>query len=235
MNAGRKLNYDKTTDNRGVFVTGTNTEVGKTYVSSLLAQALVSRGLRVGVYKPVASGCAFKDGQLHSEDAEQLWVAAGKPLSLIDVTPQRFAAPLAPNVAARNEGRSVDPGLLRTGLEVWNEFDFTIVEGVGGLLSPISDDDLVVDLAADFGLPILVVVANGLGCINHTLLTLKVAQARGLLVAGLVLNSATTKQDDSYQTNQTEIERWSDVPVVACVRWDDTFIDLSRLVGWLPQ
>lgn len=210
-------------------MTGTNTEVGKTYVSALLARAFVSRRLRVGVYKPVASGCVRDGDRLYSEDAEQLWLAADKPLTMEDVTPQCFAAAVAPNVAARMVGTSVDAKLLRSGLDAWRDFDVTLVEGVGGLMSPVSDEDLVVDLACEFGFPLIVVVANELGCINHTLQTLEVARQRGLTVAGLILNSASPTQDVSCETNQQEIARWSDVRILACVRWGDTELEFDSL------
>src|SRR3990172_4269791 len=100
---------------RGLFITGTGTGVGKTYVAALIAQALRSAGKRVGVYKPIASGCEVRDGRLVSPDAIALWEAAGRPGTLEQVCPQIFAAPLAPHLAARAEGRRVDAGLLREG------------------------------------------------------------------------------------------------------------------------
>ena len=138
----------------GLFITGTDTEVGKTFVTSLIARASREKGANVGVYKPVASGCMLRGDDLFSEDAEQLWIAAGRPKTLGDVTPQRFAAPLAPNIAAKAEGKRIDAELLRSGLEAWRDSDVVLVEGVGGLMSPISDDDLVRDLAVDFGFPL---------------------------------------------------------------------------------
>jgi len=212
----------------GLFITGTDTEVGKTYVTSLIAKALCDAGVKVGVYKPVASGCSLRNEELISEDAERLWVAAGKPKTLGDVTPQRFAAPLAPNVAAKKEGKRVDAELLRRGLEVWKASDFVLVEGVGGLMSPISDDDLVKDVAVDFGFPLVVVVPNVLGCINQTLLTLTAARDHGLMVAGIVLNDMKpSAADESCDTNRSEIERLADVPVLADVHFGATEIEIA--------
>ena len=138
---------------RGFFVTGTGTDVGKTYVGSLLAAGLLERGLRVGVYKPVASGCRREEERLVADDAEQLWRSAGRPKSLHDVTPQRFEAPVAPNVAARSEGVPVDEDLLRRGIKTWCDCDCVLVEGAGGILSPVSDNDLVADFGCRFRLP----------------------------------------------------------------------------------
>lgn len=208
---------------RGLFITGTGTEVGKTYVASLLARQLAAAGVRVGVYKPVASGCHQVDGQLISDDAVQLWRAAGEPLSLAAVCPQRFVAPLAPNVAARHEGKQVDAKLLREGAQVWeNACDFLLVEGAGGLLSPLSDEDFNADLAADLGLPLLVVAGNRLGVINDTLQTLVTASVwdERLEVAGVVLNALAPQDlDESCASNAEALRRYLEVPLVGEVAW----------------
>lgn len=214
--------------NKGLFVTGTGTEVGKTYVTSLIAKSLSAAGVGVGVYKPVASGCVHRDDKLVCEDAEQLWLAAGKPRSLEDVTPQQFAAPVAPNVAARLEGLHVDSKLLRSGFDRWSESEFILVEGVGGLLSPISDHELVADIAVEFGLPLLIVVNNQLGCINQTLLTLNAAESYGLKVAGIVLNDVIPSKDQSTTSNRNEIQRFTDVPILVHVEHMASSIQLNR-------
>jgi dethiobiotin synthetase len=179
---------------RGLFITGTDTGVGKTYVAALVARALAAEGRRVGVYKPVASGCRREDGRLIADDALNLWEAAGRPGELEQVCPQRFAAPLAPHLAARAEDARVDEEQLRRGLDYWTErSDFVIVEGVGGLMSPLTDDEYVADLAYEFGYPLVVVARNALGAINQTLQTLITAATfrRGLRIAGIVLNQST--------------------------------------------
>lgn len=207
---------------RGLFITGTGTEVGKTVVTATIARQLVASGLRVGVYKPVASGCSRQDGQLVADDAVALWEAAGRPGTLEEVCPQRFAAPLAPHRAAEAEGRCVDAELLRTGLEVWrNRADIVLVEGAGGLMSPIVEDDYNADLAMEFGFPLVIVSANVLGTINATLQTLITAATfrEGLEVAGVVLNNmraiAVDSPDASVQSNRVEIEARSIAPLLA--------------------
>ena len=177
----------------GLFITGTDTGVGKTYVASLVA-ALASQGRRVGVYKPVASGCRREGDRLVADDASSLWEAAGRPGELERVCPQRFAAPLAPHLAARAEGARVDPKQLRSGLDYWlDRSDVVIVEGVGGLMSPLTEDDYVADLAYELAYPLIVVARNALGVINQTLQTLITAATfrRGLPIAGIVLNRPT--------------------------------------------
>lgn len=218
----------------GLFITGTNTEVGKTYIASLIIRALVRSGIRVGVYKPAASDCPLKNGSHLSADALQLWEAAGQPGSLDQVCPQRFVAPLAPHLAAKAEGRQVDAELLRTGLSYWQDnYDFVVVEGIGGLMSPVSDQDYVADLAYEFGYPLLVVASNELGCINQTLQTLITAAAfeDGLPVVGTILNDQQASPTDniSQVTNFDEITRCSVPPVLASVPYQGS---LDPNINW---
>jgi dethiobiotin synthetase len=218
---------------RGIFVTGTGTEVGKTYVAAAIARSLVAAGRRVGIYKPVASGCRLFNGSLQSDDALALW-QAGKPGELDRVCPQRFAAPLAPHLAAAAEGRKVDADLLRSGLDYWvDRSEIVIVEGAGGLLSPITDEEYVADLAADFGFPLVVVAANKLGTIHDTLATLVVAATfrEGLDVAGVVLNWPTAHPlDESCRTNFEQLRQRCVPPVLAEVGWQDR--DSLAAIDW---
>ena len=207
----------------GLFITGTDTEVGKTYVGALIARALVDAGHRVGVYKPAASGCHLEAGELVSDDATVLWEAAGRPGDLKQVCPQRFAAPLAPHLAAKLEGQSVDGRLLRDGLRYWQDrCDIVLVEGVGGLMSPLGEDEYVADLAYDFGFPLIVVARNTLGTINQTLQTLIAAAVfrEGLTTAGIVLNNCGAAEEDvSRKTNRRELATRCVPPLLAEVAW----------------
>jgi len=218
---------------KGLFVTGTGTGVGKTYVAALIARALRDAKVRFGVYKPVASGCESRGGELVSPDAVAMWEAAGRPGALERVCPQMFAAPLAPHLAARADGRRVDAKLLREGIEYWRETsEVVLVEGAGGLMSPISDDDYNADLAAEFGFPLVVVAANELGVINATLQTLITAATYcdGLDVAGVVLNSAARREDDaSIESNADELARRCVPPLLATVEHGGGF---DREVDW---
>ena len=197
---------------RGLFVVGTDTGVGKTYVAARIASQLVREGLRVGVYKPAASGCERDGDPLLSEDAVLLWQAAGKPGELEAVCPQRFAAPLAPHLAARAEGKEINPRLLRSGLDYWRKrSDIVIVEGAGGIMSPLGDNEYVIDLAAEFGYPLVIVAPNRIGVINAALLTLMAAATRcpALPIAALVLNDVLPPEaastDPSIHTNANQL------------------------------
>jgi dethiobiotin synthetase len=227
----------------GLFVTGTDTGVGKTYVGAMIARALCAAGHRVGVYKPAASGCRRVRGKLISDDAAALWEAGGRPGGLDRVCPQCFLAPLAPHLAAREEGKCLDPALLRQGLEYWRErSDVTIVEGAGGLMSPLGEEDYVADLACEFGFPLVVVARNGLGTINQTLQTLIAAATfrDGLEVAGIVLNHPVPPADDrSISTNRGELSLRCVPPILAEVGWDseefDAAVDWAALAGCSPK
>jgi dethiobiotin synthetase len=227
----------------GLFITGTGTGVGKTYVAALIVRALREAGKRVGVYKPVASGCELRDGRLVSPDAIALWDAAGRPGKLEQVCPQAFAAPIAPHLAARAEGRRVDGALVRQGIHLWRDSsDVVVVEGAGGLMSPMSDDDYNADMAAEFGYPLIVVAANELGTINATLQTLITAstycRARGepgdtLTVGGIVLNSPRRLDGDlSVESNADELARRCVAPLLAVVAHGG---ELDREVDWWSE
>ena len=181
--------YEPLPKPRGLFVTGTDTDVGKTLVGGAIAQALRRAGRGVEVFKPVASGCRKAREGLVSADAEFLAACAESRRTLREINPVRYASALAPNVAARREDRPVDlDAIFDAYRRLADSGDFVIVEGVGGLLCPITDDFWVVHLARLMGLPLVVVARSGLGTINHTLLTLHAARGAGLHVAGVVVN-----------------------------------------------
>ncbi|WP_417738149.1 dethiobiotin synthase [Rosistilla oblonga] len=192
------------------FIAGTDTDVGKTFVSSLLAAAILKRGLPVGVYKPVASGCWSDQDELVSGDAVALWQAAGKPLDLEHVCPQRFAAAISPPRAAEAEGKLVDVDRILAGLSPWTEgFDHVLIEGAGGLLSPLADDFLNADLAGELEADVILVAANRLGVVNHTLLSVEVCRSRlGRDPIAIVLNQVGREGCESMKTNRGEIQRY---------------------------
>jgi dethiobiotin synthetase len=193
----------------GLFVVGTDTGVGKTYVASAIARSWSRLGHRVGVLKPVASGAEFADGVWSSEDTRQLIEAIGGSVPLERVTPIVFEEPLAPPVAARRAGTPLLMNEVRRqvaeSLAWWSErTDVMVIEGVGGLLCPLADGTTVADLAIDLDYPLLIVAHRGLGTLNHTLLTVEAAVSRGLRIAGVVLNGARPTTDPLAEDSNAE-------------------------------
>jgi dethiobiotin synthetase len=172
---------------RGLFVTGTDTGVGKTVVSCALIRGLRERGVDAGAMKPIETGVG-PEGPL---DAIALRDAAGAGDPLEDVCPQWFALPAAPCAAAEAEGRRVDLDAIRLAFDrIAARRDLVVVEGAGGLLVPIQDGETMADLARALGLPLLIVARAALGTINHTLLTLEATAARSLPLIGVVISHA---------------------------------------------
>lgn len=205
-----RLSQSKFYHMKTIVVTGTDTEVGKTYVSCLLIHKLREIGMSVGAWKPVCSGAVHNAvGESSWEDVEALANAVGGNVSRDFICPQRFQAVVAPNVAAEMEGRRVDENLIRRGPVEWESLaDVVVIEGAGGLLSPISDSLNTADLAEQNDAPVILVAANRLGVINHTLLTAEVLRARGLEIAAIVLNDvSSSSSDESRRSNLSQLTR----------------------------
>lgn len=216
---------------RALFVTGTDTGVGKTRVACLLLRQLATQIATVAAYKPVCSG-AIPSSELSStphkffshpsasthvwEDIELLRAALPQPVSIDTICPQRFQAPLAPPIAARLEQRAVDVRLVNQGLtHALLQAEATIVEGAGGWLCPFTETASLADWVEDWQMPVLIVARPGLGTINHTLLTIADIRRRKLRVAGIILNHTQPDHDKhAVRTNRMEIEARSGAPVL---------------------
>lgn len=201
--------------NRGCFITGTDTGVGKTVVTAALAATLRRQGLRVGVMKPVETGCPLRDGQLVPQDALFLRIASGCVAPQELVVPYTFAEPLAPAIAAELAGITISLDHIRSCYEqLLAEHDVVLVEGAGGLLVPLTDQLCMLDIAVELELPVLIVARNMLGTINHTALTATVAHER-CHVLGIVLNPTQPPDpfDLAMQTNQEALRRWGRAPL----------------------
>lgn len=201
-------------NSRALFVTGTDTAVGKTVVTALLGCALRRRGVRVAAMKPVATGCDVTEQGLVSADAlfirEKL--ALDEPVELIN--PVRYAAPAAPAVAAKIEGRAVDLAACDRAFEsLKGRHESVLVEGIGGLFVPIAERFTVADLALQWRLPLLIVGRPGLGTINHTALTVHYARSKGLRVIGFLFNTAEPLAGGiAEETNPRCVEELCGVP-----------------------
>lgn len=193
---------------RSYFITGTDTGVGKTIVTSSIARALTLRGLDVGVMKPVESGCANIGGAPSPQDALALKEASGSTDPIEDICPYRLPLPLSPHLAARLAGVEVDFGVILRGYgKLSARHGIMLVEGAGGVLTPLTDELTVADLAVELGLPVIIVTDSKLGVINHTLLTIEAVQRRGLEVGAVILNRASEAADPSVEHNPAEIKR----------------------------
>ncbi len=171
---------------KGIFITGTDTGVGKTWITSRLAAILCRRGLNVGVWKPIQSGAMPGDPEA---DSFILKTIAGVDDAEHEISPFSFTAPLAPMMAAHLDGRALDVDTIMNSSEnVFQRYDAVLVEGVGGLAVPLNNDEMIVDLAARLDYPVIVISRPGLGTINHTLLTLSYASQFGLSVLGVIFN-----------------------------------------------
>lgn len=225
----------------GLFVTGTDTDVGKTVVCCGIAAAMRERDrrLRLGVLKPFATGCRRDREGLVNEDAEALAHFADCRLPLDVINPIRFRAPMAPAVAAEMERQAVDWPALSRSLELLDErTDSLLVEGVGGLMVPLDPRNpryMVGQLAASMGYPVLVVCRSGLGTLNHTAMTVELLRQAGCRVTGLVMNQyvadvAERASDPSLETNRQWLERLTGTKVIAVVpRGRSVQADKARL------
>jgi dethiobiotin synthetase len=183
-----------------LFLTGTGTGVGKTFVVIELLHWLRSHGIRAAGMKPICCG--------NREDARRLLSASADGISIEELNPVWLQSPVAPSVAAQIEQVEIDFGKIRNCFRNLSErFDTVIVEGVGGWLVPITADLFVGDFAKQLDLPVAIVTENRLGCLNHVLLTLESVQRRGLVCAGVILNQGNGPTDLAQRTNETELRR----------------------------
>ena len=199
-----------------VFVAGTDTGVGKTTVACGLAAALAARGQRVGVFKPVETGCSRgPDAQWRGEDAARLAFFADCDSPATDVCPYALPEPLAPALAARRAGVRIDLDVLVAAhARIAAAHDLTLVEGAGGLLVPLTDSLTFADLAVRLQLPVVLVVGSRLGAINHALLTVRCIRALGLRWLGYVINFFAPADDDlAARTNVDMLNEWLGPPL----------------------
>ncbi|MFQ5427104.1 MAG: dethiobiotin synthase, partial [Gaiellales bacterium] len=211
---------------RGVFVTGTDTGVGKSVTTAGLAHALRSIGARPGIFKPVQSGHAAGDP---AGDVGRLreWSGVDAPPSRLNV--YAFEAPLAPLIAAREQGETILLApILERAAELSRECDVLLVEGAGGLFVPLGERWTIADLARALSMPVLIVARKGLGTVNHAVLTVKAVRELALEVCGVVLNGPEAGVDPSVATNAALIEQFAQVTVVGRLPWLEGTLSAER-------
>ncbi len=221
--------------NMGVFITGTDTEVGKSVLAGGLAGALRERGINVGIMKPVQSGGIIQAGKLVSPDVLFMLKARGldDDPDLELVNPVCLALAAAPNIAAQNEGFDIDLKQISQAYKQLKELhDFLVVEGAGGITTPITDDYRMFHLIKDLDLPIIIVARPGLGTINHTVLTIEFARRQGISVMGVIINDHPVDVDDIQtdivlRTNPDQIARLGKTKILGIVPHDPA-VDLDK-------
>jgi dethiobiotin synthetase len=201
---------------KGFFVTGTDTGVGKTVITVALIKAICRLGFTAGGMKPIESGCLQQGDVLVPSDGMFIKTIAHMEENIGHITPYRFKSPLAPLPASEIEGVTVDFEKIRKAFaDLSKKYDVVIVEGIGGLLVPITGNYFVIDMAKDFNLPLIVVSRPSLGTINQTMLTVNYALKEGLQVAGIIINYNQPPDNTLAEaTNPEIIKRISPVPVI---------------------
>ena len=198
---------------KGLFIAGTDTGVGKTFITGGLASFFHQRGVRVGVMKPVESGCERLADGLHPQDGIFLQKMSSSTDDLEKIVPYRLEHPLTPSVAAELENVIIDLEAIKDIYQQGeDQYDLMLVEGVGGLLAPLYKRFTSVDLIRLLDIPLVVVARNALGTINHTLLTVEHSRQSGLTVLGVILNCCSSDPDVSVETNHQVIRELSGVP-----------------------
>jgi dethiobiotin synthetase len=201
---------------KGLFVTGTDTGVGKTIVAAGLVKLARNRGLRALGVKPVETGCVVREGQLYPEDGAFLHQASDGDLTLDECVPFRFTLPASPARAAAAMGSSLYlKDLKEHVLTLAEDADLTVVEGAGGLMVPIQGNLMMLDLVEQLGFPVIVVARSGLGTINHSLLTLNALKQRGLEALAIVLSSSSPEPGPEEEFTPSDLARLTaGIPVV---------------------
>lgn len=208
----------------GLFIAGTDTGVGKTLIAGAIAKILTESGQKVGVFKPIATGCSRHWEGLISCDTEFLANCANSELSLSTITPVGYITPAAPIVGAAQEGRPIDFESIATAYkDICENTDIVIVEGIGGVRTPLTAEFDLLDLVVEFGLPVVVIARLNAGTINHTLMTIDCIRAAELKVAGVIINGYNaTEATVAEETAGQVVSRCSGVDVLCSVPFDET-------------
>ncbi len=234
---------------KGIFITGTDTGVGKTLVAGGIAALLREQGIDVGVMKPAESGCRRENGRLIPEDALLLKEMSECQDELELINPYALEPPLTPALAAELEGVEIRMELIRQAyIDLASRHELVLVEGAGGMLAPLTSGHLMADLSKELGgLPLLIVTRTVLGTINHTLLSLYYAQREGMEVLGITMNQTSPPYGLAESLNLLALKRWIKVPLLGSLPFllntdkegikkaIKAYLDLNPVLMWLRK
>jgi dethiobiotin synthetase len=202
---------------KNYFITGTDTEIGKTFAACALIHALAARGVNVAPMKPIAAGTINLDGVDVNEDVAALMAAAGNRFSLRDVNPYCFAEGIAPHIAAKHAGQTIAMPVIAAAYErLRSASDKVLVEGAGGFLVPMTDTQSMAEIPKVLGLEVILVVGMRIGCINHATLTAEAIRARGLTLAGWIANTPAA-QMTAFEENLATLKSHIDAPLLGTI------------------
>lgn len=219
----------------GFFITGTDTNVGKTTVALGLMTALQQQGLTVAAFKPVSAGCARTADGLRNDDAVRLMQQASVDIPYDTVNPYAFEPPIAPHIAAAETNTRIDLGVVKKAyLEIAETVDIVIVEGAGGWLVPVTEQETMADLAVTLGLPVINVVGIRLGCLNHALLTTQSIIASGLHHGGWIANHLSTVTERSAE-NVDALRARITAPLLSNVPFGENPANLQNAARFLTE
>ena len=234
---------------KNFFITGTDTDVGKTFVTCALIEAFAARGTRVVPMKPVAAGTINIHGVVMNADVAVLREISGTQAALADINPYCFPEPIAPHLAAKHEKRVVDLQVIRAAFDRLNaDADTVLVEGAGGFLVPLSDNQSMAEIPSVLALDVILVVGMRLGVLNHALLTVEAIRSRGLTLRGWVANTAVKNPLMlAFDENIATLLRMIDAPLLGIVPYDaqatdkldsarraSTFLNIDKLIMGNP-
>ncbi len=216
---------------KAYFITATDTDAGKTFVTAGLLEALSKSGFKTLGFKPVASGCVMTEHGLRNDDAVKIIKASHSEISYSQINPYAFEPAIAPHIAAQKIGLSIHlQSIADTILNSLNDIDYVLVEGVGGWMVPLNDQQTVADLAALLNFPVILVVNMRLGCINHALLTVDAIEQKGLKLAGWIANQAENSMQ-FLQENVASIESRITPPLLGIIPHGAKQQDIAQYIN----
>ena len=216
---------------KGIFVTATGTDVGKTFVSGLLTKKMRECGFNCGYYKPVLSGLEEVNGELIPGDCKHVLDTARLDVAPLSCVSYAFKPAVSPHLAAQIEGKTITLEQIKKDFQnIAKGYDYLVIEGAGGLICPLKMDEpriILTDLIKFLGLDVIVVAPSGLGAINYAVLTVEYAKANNINVKGIILNNFE-KDNFMHIDNKKCIEELTKVPVIATVAHGDRELDIKK-------